>query len=166
MNADSNLLKLIMSGFAMRIKADVSKKYLKEIRARLIKIINSMLKDTIQDKLVNFTLKAVRGLQARVKMSPEETFSLFKTHFDGIDMPDGADLVDEIGLMAAEAGWVKYYDNVPFIRHMIDSLHDLAVCDIEVGYTSEQRTCSLKFVTKGIKELFDLIMAGCVEEKA
>jgi hypothetical protein len=163
MNIDSNLLKLIMHGFALRLKADVAKKYLKQIRKRLIKIIGPFLTMIFPERIANFCIKAVRGFQARVKMSPEETYSIFKTHFDGIDLPDAADLIDELGLFSAEAGWIKYYDNVPFIKHMVDSLHDTAICDIEVGYTSEQRTFSLKFQTKGIKELFDLIMAGCVD---
>lgn len=164
MNQESNLMKLFMHGFNLRVKADVSKKFLKEIRTRLIKGLGPILNEMVPDKFLNFVIKAVKGLQARVKMSPEETYGLFKSHFEGLDLPDGADLVDEIGIAASQGGLFHYYDNVPFVKHMIDSLHDIAECDVEIGYTSEQRTGAVNFHTKGIRELFDLIMAGCVEQ--
>lgn len=79
-------------------------------------------------------------------------------------MPDGADLVDEIGIMLSKSRLIDYYDNVPYIRQFIDALHDIGRADIEIGITNEYMSSSFSFFTEGFKELFDLIMQGMVDE--
>lgn len=125
-------------------------------------MMGDVLNAIIPSRIENFVVKALKGFQLRVKLSADETYSLLKTNFEGVELPDAVDLVDELGLMANELDWFKMYDEMPFVKDFVDALHDFAHCDIEMGYTSEQRTFSFSFHTKGIKEIFDLIMQGCV----
>ena len=160
MNEKSNLFKLITHGFAFRLKADITRKYLKEVRARVFKIFGNFINTLFPDKMANFFLKAFKGLQVRVKLSHEETYGLFQNSIGEFDLPDAVDLIDEIGMAAHEYKWVRAYDNMPFVKEFVDALHELGQCDLEVGYTSPQRTFSANLHTQGIKELFDNVLKG------
>lgn len=61
---------------------------------------------------------AARGLVARIRMTEDETYRMVSEHFkeNKVIMPDGADLVDEIGIMLSKTRLIDYYDNVPYIR--------------------------------------------------
>jgi hypothetical protein len=45
----------------------------------------------------------------------------------------------------------------------VDSLHDLGKCSFEFGLFSEDVNASFQVETQGVKELFDLVMAGMEE---
>lgn len=75
-------------------------------------------------------------------------------------LPDAVDLIDEIGMGLSKTGMIEHYDNIPFVRRLIDALHDLGKCSFEFGITNEDVNLSLQIDTQGVKELFDLIMAG------
>lgn len=160
-NSDGNLLKLLLSGFAFKCKVDIPKKYKKQMKKRMLSVLCPQLAKNMSDRLPSFILAALSGVLVKVKLSPAETYSVFKTQFQGLDLPDAVDLLDEMGMLANADQWIEYYDDFPFLAQLVDTLHDVAACQIEVGYTSIQRTMSLKFKTEGIKELVDLILAGC-----
>lgn len=122
-----------------------------------------MLTTHMPDKLSNFCIKAFKGLQVKVSLSPEQTYSMLESQFEGIDLPDAIDLLDEIGMFANQDLWIDYYDEFPFFRDLADAVYECGICDLEFGYASEQRTIAAKVKSGGIKELFDLVIAGCEE---
>ena len=162
MNQNSNLFKLITHGLAFRLKIDIAKKFLKEARTKILGVTKSFIDSVLSDKVFNFCLKAIKGLFIRIKLSPQETYGLLHSSFGELDLPDAADLVDELGMMANEAKLVHYYDNTPFIKEFIDALHDYGQCSFEFGYSSTQRTFGINVYTQGIKELFDTLMQGFI----
>lgn len=160
LNEKTNLFKLITHGLALKVKLDIAKKYLKDLRTKIIGGMKKLVDQLFPDKVFNFCLKAIKGIHVRLKLSPEETYGLFKNSVGELELPDAADLIDEIGMFLHDQKLINMYDNIPFVKEVIDSFHDLAKCDIEAGYCSLQRTASLNFYTEGIKELFDNIMQG------
>lgn len=78
-------------------------------------------------------------------------------------LPDAVDLIDELGLVVTKTGLIEHYDNIPFVRRLVDALHDLGKCSFEFGLTNEDINASFQFDTQGVKELFDLIMGGMQE---
>lgn len=165
-NEKTNLFRLVTHGLAIKIKADIAKKFLKEVRARILQIGNDFINMFFPDKVMNFAIKALKGIHMRIKLTQEETYTLFKDSVGDIDLPDAADLIDELGVFVSERKLIDIYDNMPFVKEFIDSFHDLAKCDIEIGYSSSQRTASVNMVTQGIRELFDLLIQGFLEEGA
>lgn len=160
MNEDSNLSKILLHGFAFVLKVDILKKFSKSFRDKFVETIGAMISEMISDKTARFALRALKGFHARIKLSHEETYTLFKSVLSEEKLPDAADLIDDIGMFLSKSGILKFYDNYLFFHRFIDSLHDIGLCDFELGYHSQQRTISVNFRTKGIKEIFDLVMSG------
>lgn len=158
-NEKSNLFRLITHGIALRVKVDIAKKYLKQVRIRILKAAANLINSMVTNKIFNFCLKALKGIHIRLKLSPFETYGLFQSSIGEMDLPDAADLIDEIGMMANHK-LIRYYDNIPFVRELVDAIHEQGHCDMELGYSSPQRTCLIEMHTQGIKEVFDAIMQG------
>ena len=169
-NDKSNLLRLFLSGFAFRLKGEVSAQYLKAGRDWIYKELQKPSKQfdllqALDQKLLRFAAFALNGISLRVNLSEEETFNLFLDSFPRTaNWPDALDLIDELGVLVERMRLIREYDNTPFFRAFIDALHDYAKANIEVGLTCESFTLSGSFQTEGLKELFDHIMTGMVDE--
>lgn len=162
-NEKSNLLKLIFCGAAFRVRCEVKKTALPQIRSLVYETLHQDNNQLSSDKFLAFIMMAFKGFAMRVKLSEEETLRMVKEYFEGRALPDGADLVDEIGSLLSTSRLIEYYDNVPFIREFIDGLHKYARCNIELGMHIQSTTASFHFSTEGVKELFDLIMEGMAD---
>lgn len=104
-------------------------------------------------------------MSLRVNLSDEETFKLFLDSFPRTaNWPDVLDLIDELGVLFERSHVIREYDNKPFVRDFIDALHDYANANIELGLTCDSFTLSGSIQTEGLKELFDHIMTGMVDE--
>lgn len=100
-----------------------------------------------------------------MNLSDEETFKLFLDSFPRTaNWPDVLDLIDELGVLFERSHVIREYDNKPFVRDFIDALHDYANANIELGLTCDSFTLSGSIQTEGLKELFDHIMTGMVDE--
>ncbi len=120
----------------------------------------------ISDRVSKFLFLAIRGIQMRIKMSPEQTYNILRDDFSDKKefAADAIDLVDEIGLFLSDNRLIDYYDNVPFIHEFINTFHEFAVSDIELGVSSPKFTMSASFQSAGFKELFDLVLDGMQDQ--
>lgn len=161
-NDKTNLLRLVLSGLAFRLKADVSKQYIQKVREWLaFYLANEKRSYLLGDKALRFVLLALSGISARINLSDEETYKLFLDSFPRtVNWPDAIDLIDELGIFLERSELIQDYDNKPFIREFIDALHDYGKAIVEVGVTCDQFTVSVGAQTEGFKEIFDNIMAG------
>jgi hypothetical protein len=163
-------LRLVLSGFAFRLKGEVSAQYLKAARDWVYGELQKPSKSfevlhALDDKLLRFAAFSLNGISMRLNLSEEETYKLFLDSFPRTaNWPDAVDLIDELGILAERARMIREYDNKPFFREFIDALHDYAKANIELGLTCESFTLSGSFQTEGLKELFDHIMTGMVDE--
>lgn len=150
-------------GAAVRGRVDISKQALPSVR----QIFSEFLVDSSgrHDKLLDFLSLAFKGISMRVKLTENETYEMMKNLFGDKPLPDAADLVDELGMMISHLRLIEYYDNVPYIREFVDAIREYAKANIEFGVTYEKATASISFQTEGVKETFDLIMAGMTDAK-
>ena len=172
-NEKSNLWKLLIGGFTLRTRLDLNEKYLVPIRKIFedmesigsSKSSGSEGKAKMFAKLLKLMGISFKGIDLKLALSNEETFEMFKPMIPGnLVNLDCVDLIDLIGSLVIEKSFIKHYDDTPFIREFIDALHDHAKANIEVGLTCDSFTLSGSFQTEGLKELFDHIMAGMVDE--
>lgn len=158
-NQKANLLRFFFSGICLRLRGDVSSTAIPKIRSML-----SQLPNLPTEKLLLFLMMGFKGLNFRMRMSEDD---IMKMVHDVIGvttpLPDAVDLIDELGLMVTKTGLIEHYDNIPFVRRLVDALHDLGKCSFEFGLTNEDINASFQFDTQGVKELFDLIMGGMQE---
>jgi len=160
MKEETNLLKHLLGGAAVRGRVDISRQSLHRVREMIAEIVvRSRYKN---DKLLDFLVMAFRGVAMKVKLSDNDTYSFVSKVLNRNKgaFPDGADIVDEIGMLLSNTRLIEYYDNVPYIREFVDALREHARASIEFGLTFDKATASISLQTEGIKELFDHIMAG------
>lgn len=152
-------MRFIFSGICIRLRGDISSTAIPKIRGLLLS-----MPELPTEKILLFLLLAFKGLNFRMRMSEDD---IMKMVHDVIGLttplPDAVDLVDEIGMMLSKTGMIEHYDNIPFVRRLVDALHDLGRCSFEFGMMNEDINFSLQFDTQGVKELFDLVMGGMEE---
>jgi len=113
------------------------------------------------EKLLLFLILSFKGMNFRMKMSEDDIMKMIHDVIGlSTPLPDAVDLVDELGMAVSKTGLIEHYDNIPFIRRLVDALHDMGRCSFEFGITNEDINLSFQFDTQGVKEVFDLIMAG------
>lgn len=157
---------MFFSGAAFRFSFDVSKRAMSVVKKFLSNYVKENSHQLGDEKTLKFLLLAIRGIQMRIKMSPEQTYKILKEQVYGKDIfaADAIDLIDEIGLFLSESRFIDYYDNIPFIQEFINSVHAYAWSDIEIGISSPKFTISSSIQTSGIKNLFDLVIQGMQED--
>lgn len=162
---ETNLLRLFLSGFSARARVDCSEANKPVLRNFLLEKIG--LEPQEVPKSFRFMLLAFNSCQFRMRLSPEKTFNMVMDFLNqkNPDVPDGADLVDEVGLALDGSGTLNAYYELPFFRNFVDSIKEYALCDVEVGFHSIPLNASMKFQTEGIKELWEHVLDGMVENQ-
>ena len=147
-----------MSGVSLRLRGNIASNAIPKIRGFLLGL------ELPTEKLLLYLILSFKSLNVRLRLSEDDMMKLVHDVI-GVNtpLPDAVDLVDELGIMAHTLGLIDQYDNIPFIRRLVDSLHLLAKCSFEFGIFSEDANASIQVDTEGVKELFDLIMAGMEE---
>jgi hypothetical protein len=157
-NEKGNLLRFILSGISLRLRGNVASNAIPKIRSMLLGL------QLPTEKLLLYLILSFKSLNLRLRMSEDDMMKMVHDVI-GVDtpLPDAVDLVDELGMMASQLGFIDNYDNIPFIRRLVDSLHDLAQCSFEAGLFTEDLNASVQIETQGVKELFDLVIGGLEE---
>jgi len=160
MKEETGLIRVLLGGAKVSAKIDMAKQALHRVREMMQKYFVRI--KGFRDKLVDFACIALRGLIMKVKLSDKDLFEIVKKIFERgiLKLPDGADVIDEIGMFLSNSRLIEYYDNVPYIREFVEALHEHALADIEFGVTFDKASASISIKTEGVKELHDEIMAG------
>ncbi len=76
------------------------------------------------------------------------------------DVPDGADLIDEIGMALDRSDWFNVADKIPFIQEFVTALQTEAIFDLQVGIVSDKGLIAAHVKTDGIDDLYKKIVEG------
>jgi hypothetical protein len=155
---ETNLYRLFLSGLGIKVSVDCLKESVKKVSTD----IANLLSRTTNDKVARFVSLAARGFSLRVKFSKDNSLDLLMDFLNSVnpDVPDGADLIDEVGTKLADSNWVGLLQQLPFLDQLVEALKARALCDVKLGLTLEKATCFAAFKTEGIYELYDTAMQG------
>lgn len=155
---ETNLYRLFLSGLGIKVSVDCLKESVKKVSTD----IANLLSRSTNDKVARFVSLAARGFSLRIKFSKDNSLDLLMDFLNSVnpDVPDGADLIDEVGTKLADTNWVNLLQQMPFLDQFIEALKARALCDIKLGLSVEKATCFAAFKTEGIYELYDTAMQG------
>jgi len=155
---ETNLYRLFLSGLGVKVSLDCLKESVKKVSAD----IANQLSKNANERVLLFLSLAARGFSLRIKFSKDNSLDLLMDFLNSVnpDVPDGADLIDEVGTKLADFDWVSIMQQYPFIGQFVEALRARALCDLKLGITLEKATAFAAFKTEGIYELYDTAMQG------
>jgi hypothetical protein len=155
---ETNLYRLFLSGLGIKFSVDCLKESVKKVSND----VANLLGDKVPEKTVRFLALAARGFSARIRFSKDNSLDLLMDFLNSVnpDVPDGADLIDEVGMKLSESNWVGLLQQFPFLDQFVDALKGKALCDVKLGLSLEKATLFAAFKTEGIFELYDTAMQG------
>lgn len=160
----SNLLNMLLRGFAIRIKAEISQRAVPFIRRMIWKALKPLIEKLKEqnNKLAIFLLAGIKAFHLRLKFQLGEAEQFLEALLadSGFVFPDVVDLIDALGFGLSGGSLLAAYDNMPFVRYFIDTLKEVGVAKVEFGITQHLFTAAFQVQTSGIRELFDMVLKG------
>ena len=159
---ETNLYRLFLTGLGIKLNIDC----LKEARPTIVKELAQSMNENVHDKAVRYLIMSFIGFSGKIRFSKENTLDLLMDFLNKVDpdVPDGADLIDEVGEILYKAGWFDLVEKTPVLSNFVSTLIECGHCDINVGYSSDRATFYLNAKTEGIKELYMAVMEGVKSE--
>jgi hypothetical protein len=159
---ETNLLRLFLSGFTLNAKVDCSGANKHVLRKMLV---SSMRGIEYAPKSIRFSFLAFNSCVFKMKLSQAKTFNMVMEFLNQVnpDIPDGADLVDELGTFIDRIDGFNAYSGFPPFRNLVDTVKEHGLCEVEGGLVNPVLNLALKVQTEGIKELIDLVLGGMVD---
>lgn len=114
------------------------------------------------ERTLRFILLTLRSVVVKVKMSSDSSFELFMDFLNSInlDIPDGADLIDEVGIILQSIQAKDLLGAFPVVHDFLTWVYDEGLCDFFLGTTTENGLINFAFRTEGIKEFYSTLMEG------
>lgn len=160
---NTNLLKFLVTGFSLNIilscKTVIKDKLLEFLTGFVAKIDSHMEFDNYLVKYYEKFLKITNSMVNIPQNNLQEKCK--KWNEENPDIPDAADLVDEIGFMFEN--YQDFLTNHPFVEEFLDDLKENGLFDIEMGIVDDGTKVSLGMVTSGAVELYNEVLQGMQE---
>lgn len=155
---ETNLFRFFLKGLTINGRVDVDKAYKKTVSS----IFLEMLQGTLSDRFLSFLVLAFRGLNIKLRMSSKDSLDLLMDFLNtsNPDIPDGADLIDELGLMMDSLDFFSVSENLPFVQEFITALQAEGICDIQVGIFNSMGLAATHVRTDGLDDLYKKILEG------
>lgn len=152
------MLKFFLSGLNAMLSITCDTKLKQKLMVEIIK----KLKPYLTERETRFFVLAARSAIFRVKMNSESSFELFMDFLNTlkVDIPDGADLIDFIGELAAQHRVVELIKQLPALDQVINWIKDECVCDYTFALAVKNGAFHLRLQTEGIKELYEKVLEG------
>lgn len=156
---ETNLFKFLLSGISLVATMTCDSELKQNLMADFVKKFKY---DLFNERTRRFFGLAMRGFIARVRLSSASTYELFMDFLNNAvpDIPDGADLIDFLGMSAAKLNLVSAIRTMPQVEAFVDWLKDECICDVFLGVAIKDGACHYQFKTEGVKELYEKILAG------
>lgn len=157
---ETNLFRFFLKGLSLKfnLNCDAAKK------AAIAEMAVDLLKDMLDDKVLKYAALAFQGLSIRFNMASNDSLDLLMEFLnkEAPDVPDGADLVDEVGLFLDSMNWFDIYSGFPFLQEFIGAIASQGICDLQTGFVTEEGLLAVLFKTDGMDDLFKKVMEGAV----
>jgi EF-hand domain pair len=161
---ETNLFRFFLKGFTFGLQINGNIEVRNTLFSKLFKEHEARI---LNDKALYFMYLCFRSGSGKLKLSSDDTYELFMDFLNknNPNIPDGADLVDFLGELYGESHFHDSVLGLPPLRTLWEAIKEHGKCVADAGYFIPGH-CSIiaSIKTEGIKELFELVEAGMVEE--